>query len=162
MLFCGVDRPLFSKPATEAKPGSLVRGLFDHPHRPRWMPGNGGLALHSIVLDPRDNQRMYVAIWRAVFTGPTMADLAGTPQNQGIRAMTMPEKYPVLGSVCIKWSCPFPTVRRDSFCKVIGDCTARITVPRTGTTLPTVCPLLFWLRYDYAPKKSRLRVYRSS
>jgi len=31
-------------------------------HRPRWMPGNGGLALHTILLDPADNQRMYVAI----------------------------------------------------------------------------------------------------
>src|SRR5712691_11803068 len=33
---------------------SLVKGLHDHPHRPQWQPGGGGLCLHTILPDPSD------------------------------------------------------------------------------------------------------------
>ena len=76
---------------------SLNRGLFDHPHRPRWMPGNGGLALHSVLLDPTNGERMYVAISSG---GVYRSDDGGqtwTAQNQGIRAIFLPNKYPEFG-----------------------------------------------------------------
>ena len=62
VLYCGVEPAALFETRDAGETWSLVRGLFDHPHRPRWMPGNGGLALHTILLDPADNQRMYVAI----------------------------------------------------------------------------------------------------
>jgi hypothetical protein len=62
VLYCGVEPAALFETRNGGETWSLVRGLFDHPHRPRWMPGNGGLALHTIVLDPANNQRMYVAI----------------------------------------------------------------------------------------------------
>lgn len=37
-------------------------GLGEHPTRPSWFPGNGGLCLHSIVEHPHDPRRMWVAI----------------------------------------------------------------------------------------------------
>ena len=40
----------------------LVRGLWDHPHRPRWEPGGGGLCLHTVLPDPADPERMWIAI----------------------------------------------------------------------------------------------------
>ena len=61
-LYCGVEPAALFETGDSGETWSLVRGLFDHPHRARWMPGNGGLALHTILLDPADNQRMYVAI----------------------------------------------------------------------------------------------------
>jgi len=76
---------------------SLVRGLFDHPHRPRWMPGNGGLALHTILLDPSNNQRMYVAISSGGVYRTDDAGTSWTPQNRGVRVMFMPCKYPEFG-----------------------------------------------------------------
>lgn len=39
-----------------------VKGLSAHPSRKDWTPGAGGLALHSIQLDPTDSNRMYVGI----------------------------------------------------------------------------------------------------
>src|SRR5689334_4853715 len=30
---------------------SLVQGLWDHPHRERWTPGNGGQCLHTVLPD---------------------------------------------------------------------------------------------------------------
>ena len=62
VLYRGVEPAALFETRSAGETWSLVRGLFDDPHRPRWMPGNGGLALHSIVLDPANNQRMYVAI----------------------------------------------------------------------------------------------------
>ena len=62
VLYCGVEPAALFESRDTGENWSMVRGLFDHPHRPRWMPGNGGLALHTIVLDPADKQRMYVAI----------------------------------------------------------------------------------------------------
>jgi hypothetical protein len=41
---------------------SLVQGLFDHPHRPEWMPGNGGACLHTILPHPDDARRVTVAM----------------------------------------------------------------------------------------------------
>src|SRR6266853_4941609 len=97
VLFCGVEPAALFETRDAGETWSLVQGLFDHPHRPRWMPGNGGLALHTIVLDPNDNQRMYVAISAGGVYRTNDGGLSWTPQNQGIRAMTMPEKYPVFG-----------------------------------------------------------------
>ena len=39
-----------------------VDGLNDHPTRPGWQPGLGGLALHRILIDPTNQDRMWVAI----------------------------------------------------------------------------------------------------
>jgi len=77
VLYCGVEPAALFETRDAGETWSLIRGLFEHPHRPRWMPGNGGLALHTIVLDPSNDQRMYVAISAAAFTVRTMADEAG-------------------------------------------------------------------------------------
>ncbi|MGA9964131.1 MAG: protein kinase [Terriglobales bacterium] len=97
VLYCGVEPAALFESRDAGESWSLVRGLFDHPHRPRWMPGNGGLALHTVVLDPADNQRMYVAISAGGVYRTSDGGRSWTPQNQGIRAMTMPDKYPEFG-----------------------------------------------------------------
>ena len=39
-----------------------ITGLSQHPTRPRWHPGAGGLCLHSIAIDPANAQRMFTGI----------------------------------------------------------------------------------------------------
>jgi serine/threonine protein kinase len=97
VLYCGVEPAALFETRDAGETWSLARGLFDHPHRPRWMPGNGGLALHTIVLDPVDNQRMYVAISAGGVYRTNDGGLTWTAQNRGIRAMFMPCKYPEFG-----------------------------------------------------------------
>lgn len=108
LLYCGVEPAALFESRDSGETWSLVRGLFDHPHRHRWMPGNGGLALHTIILDPTENQRMYVAISAG---GVYRTDDGGnnwTPQNQGIRVMFMPDKYPEFGQ-CVHKIVMHPT-----------------------------------------------------
>ncbi len=97
VLYCGVEPAALFETRDAGETWSLVRGLFDHPHRPRWMPGNGGLALHTILLDPADSQRMYVAISSGGVYRTDDGGRSWTAQNHGIRAMFMPDKYPEFG-----------------------------------------------------------------
>jgi len=97
LLYCGVEPAALFESRDNGESWALVRGLFDHPHRPRWMPGNGGLALHTVLLDPGDPSRMYVAIsaggvYRTEDAGATWA-----PRNRGVRVVFMPTKYPEFG-----------------------------------------------------------------
>jgi serine/threonine protein kinase len=96
-LYCGVEPAALFESQDAGETWSLMRGLFDHPHRPRWMPGNGGLALHTVLLDPSNKQRMYVAISSGGVYRTEDGGQTWTAQNRGIRALFMPEKYPEFG-----------------------------------------------------------------
>lgn len=77
----------------------LVRGLWDHPHRPEWGAGYGGQAFHTILPHPTDADSVLVAIssggaYRTSDGGATWA-----PANQGVKAEFMPgdRHYPEFG-----------------------------------------------------------------
>jgi serine/threonine protein kinase len=97
MLYCGVEPAALFESRDAGETWSLNRGLFDHPHRPRWMPGNGGLALHSILLDPANQLRMYIAISSGGVYRTDDGGRTWLAQNQGVRATFMPNKYPEFG-----------------------------------------------------------------
>ena len=78
---------------------SLVEGLYQDPTRPEWQPGGAGLILHSLVLDPADERRMWVAISAA---GVFYTEDGGTtwrPRNKGTRVDFLPDgpQYPEFG-----------------------------------------------------------------
>src|SRR6266496_2069255 len=97
VMYCGVEPAALFETRDTGETWSLVRGLFDHPHRHRWMPGNGGLALHTILLEPINNQRMYVAISAGGVYRTDDGGHSWSAQNRGIRATFMPNKLPEFG-----------------------------------------------------------------
>src|SRR5215469_6720248 len=97
VLYCGVEPAALFETGDGGETWALVRGLFEHPHRPRWMPGNGGLALHSIVLDPANKRRMYVAISSGGVYRTEDGGSTWTAQNRGVSAPFLPDKYPEFG-----------------------------------------------------------------
>ena len=98
-LYCGVEPAALFKSADAGETWSLERGLFDHPHRTQWMPGGGGLCLHTILPDPARSNRM----WIAISTGGVYRTEDGgknwQPRNHGICARFLPpdQQYPEWG-----------------------------------------------------------------
>ncbi|HSK44702.1 MAG TPA: sialidase family protein, partial [Candidatus Binatia bacterium] len=61
-LYCGVEPAALFESHDAGKTWSPVEGLLNHPHRPKWQPGGGGLCLHTIVPDASNPRRMMIAI----------------------------------------------------------------------------------------------------
>jgi serine/threonine protein kinase len=96
-MYCGVEPAALFESADAGQSWSLVRGLFNHPHRPRWTPGNGGLALHTILQDAANPQRMYVAISAGGVYHTEDGGQSWDARNRGIRVAYQPESYPEFG-----------------------------------------------------------------
>jgi len=75
----------------------LNEPLYDHPQRGKWNPGAGGLCLHTIIPDPSDPQRMYVAISAGGTYRTDDGGLTWGPFNKNVRADFSPEKFPEYG-----------------------------------------------------------------
>jgi photosystem II stability/assembly factor-like uncharacterized protein len=74
----------------------LVRGLYDHPHRPTWEPGGGGGAVHTIVPDP-DTDRVLVAMSTGGVYVSEDGGNAWEPRNRGITVVFGPDPLPEYG-----------------------------------------------------------------
>jgi photosystem II stability/assembly factor-like uncharacterized protein len=75
----------------------LVRGLWDHPHRPLWGEGFGGGAIHTILPDPQDADRMLVAMSTGGVYATTDGGATWQPRNKGIEARYVPDPFPEFG-----------------------------------------------------------------
>jgi len=96
-LYAGVEPSALFVSRDAGKSWSLVRGLWNHPHREKWMPGNGGQCLHTVLADPTDPRHLVVAMSTG---GVYRSDDGGESweaKNQGIRAEFQPDKYPEFG-----------------------------------------------------------------
>ncbi|MDE2842942.1 MAG: exo-alpha-sialidase [Chloroflexota bacterium] len=85
-LYAGVQPAALFKSTDGGATWHEQEGLGKHPTRPEWMPGFGGLCLHSIALDPQLADRMWVGISAA---GVFRTDDGGEtwkPTNRGVRA----------------------------------------------------------------------------
>jgi serine/threonine protein kinase len=96
-LYCGVEPAALFESHNTGESWSLVRGLFDHPHRPRWMPGLGGLCLHTILPHPTQSGRMHVGISAAGVYRTDDQGQTWQARNRGIRVTFMPERFPEFG-----------------------------------------------------------------
>jgi len=96
-LWAGVEPASLFESSDAGKTWSLVRGLFDHPHRPRWQPGGGGMCLHTIVPDAADPKRMFIAVSTAGVYRTDDGGRTWTAKTKGVRADFLPEKNPEFG-----------------------------------------------------------------
>jgi photosystem II stability/assembly factor-like uncharacterized protein len=74
-----------------------VAGLREHPSRPEWQPGAGGLCLHSIVTHPTDDERMWVGISAVGTFETTDGGRSWETRNKGVRADFIPPPPPEFG-----------------------------------------------------------------
>jgi photosystem II stability/assembly factor-like uncharacterized protein len=74
-----------------------ISGLRTHESGPMWQPGAGGMCLHTIVVDPQNPERIYIAISAA---GAFRTDDGGKtwkPINHGLRSEMIPNPTAEVG-----------------------------------------------------------------
>jgi hypothetical protein len=96
VVYAGVEPAALFRSDDGGESFRLDEGLWDHPHRPQWQPGGGGLCLHTVVPDPRGGPRLGVAVSAAGFYR-TLDGRTWEAANQGIRAPFLPEPPPEFG-----------------------------------------------------------------
>lgn len=96
-IFLGADPGLLFSSDDEGASWQPVSGFNEHPTRPRWGGGAGGMCVHTILIDPSQPHRMYVGI----SSGGTFRSEDGgdhwTPCNRGVLAPFLPDPKPELG-----------------------------------------------------------------
>jgi len=97
VLYAGIQPAALFKSTDRGETWSLVESLYDHPQRGQWNPGAGGLCLHTIVLDPRDQDRMYIAVSAAGVYRTDDGGQTWQPRNKNVLADFNPDKFPEFG-----------------------------------------------------------------
>ena len=98
-LYAGVEPAGLFRSADGGVTWTHVSGLREHPSRAGWVPGGGGLILHSIVPHPSDPAKLWIAISTAGAYFTADGGTTWVPRNRGTRADFLPEgqRYPEFG-----------------------------------------------------------------
>jgi hypothetical protein len=96
-VYAGVEDAAIFKTTDGGRSWSELPGLRGHGSGPKWQPGAGGMCLHTILLDPTNAQRMYIAISAA---GAFRTDDGGAtwkPINRGLNSQYIPDPTAEVG-----------------------------------------------------------------
>jgi hypothetical protein len=96
-VYAGVEDAALFRSTDGGASWRELSGLRGHGTGPNWQPGAGGMCLHTIILDPSDPDRIYIAISAA---GAFRTDDGGKtwkPINRGLRSNFMPDQDAEIG-----------------------------------------------------------------
>jgi photosystem II stability/assembly factor-like uncharacterized protein len=97
LCYAGVEDAALFRTTDGGKSWHELAGLRGHGTGPRWQPGAGGMCLHTILLDPADPERIFVAISAA---GAFRSEDGGQnwrPINKGLKSNFMPDPTAEVG-----------------------------------------------------------------
>ena len=97
LVYAGVEDAALFKSTDGGQNWHELSGLRGHGTGPQWQPGAGGMCLHTIILDKKNPNRMYIAISAA---GAFRSDDAGKtwkPINQGLVSQFIPDPNAEVG-----------------------------------------------------------------
>lgn len=96
-VYAGVEDAAIFKTTDGGQSWQELPGLRQHGTGSQWQPGAGGMCLHTILLDPNDPDRIYIAISAA---GAFRTDDGGKswkPINKGLRSEYIPNPEAEIG-----------------------------------------------------------------
>jgi hypothetical protein len=96
-VFAGVEDAALFKSTDGGKSWAELSGLRDHKTGSQWAPGAGGLCLHTIILDPRNADRIYTAISAAGAFRSDDAGLTWKTITKGLSSNFLPDPHAEVG-----------------------------------------------------------------
>ena len=96
-VYAGVEDAALFRSTDGGENWRELAGLRGHGTGPQWQPGAGGMCLHTIILDPSNPGRIFIAISAA---GAFRTDDGGKtwrPTNRGLRSQYIPDPNAEIG-----------------------------------------------------------------
>lgn len=90
-VYAGVEDAALFRTTDGGKSWHELSGLRKHGSGPSWQPGAGGMCLHTIVIDPGNPQRIFVAISAAGAFRSEDGGETWKPINHGLHSNFMPD-----------------------------------------------------------------------
>ena len=97
VIYAGVEDAAIFKSTDGAQSWQELPGLRNHASTKDWQPGAGGLCLHTILIDPSNAKRIFIAISAA---GAFRSDDGGgtwKPINRGLKSQFIPNPEAEVG-----------------------------------------------------------------
>ena len=96
-VYAGVEDAALFRTTDGGTSWTELSGLREHGTGPRWQPGAGGLCLHTIIIDPDNPKRIFIAISAAGAFRTTAGGESWTPINKGLRSEFLPDPTAEVG-----------------------------------------------------------------
>jgi photosystem II stability/assembly factor-like uncharacterized protein len=96
-VYAGVEDAALFRSTDGGKTWQELSGLRGHGSGAKWQPGAGGMGLHTILLDPKNPSRMYIAISAAGVFRTDDAGKTWKPANQGLKSQYIPDPNAEVG-----------------------------------------------------------------
>jgi photosystem II stability/assembly factor-like uncharacterized protein len=96
-IYAGVQDAAFFRSTDGAQTWEELPGLREHRTASQWSPGAGGLCLHTILIDPNNADRMFIAISAAGAFRTDDGGTSWTPINKGLNSAQIPNPTAEVG-----------------------------------------------------------------
>src|SRR5438067_1700976 len=96
-VYAGVEDAAIFRSTDGGENWKELPGLRGHGTGPKWQTGAGGMCLHTIILDPSNPQRMWIAISAAGAFRTYDGGKTWNPINRGLRAQYIPDQDAEVG-----------------------------------------------------------------
>ncbi|WP_424846725.1 WD40/YVTN/BNR-like repeat-containing protein [Streptomyces sp. SAI-129] len=97
VVYAGTEPAALYRSEDRGESFELVRPLWEHPTRSKWVPGGGGEGLHTILTDRRDPRSVTVAVSTAGVFRTVDGGASWAPSNSGVSAVFLPDPDPEFG-----------------------------------------------------------------
>src|SRR5215470_10801434 len=96
-IYAGVEDAALFRSSDGGLTWQEFSGLRGHGSGPRWQPGAGGMCLHTVLLDPSEPNRIFVAISSAGVFRTDDAGQTWRPINRGLKSQYIPDPTAEVG-----------------------------------------------------------------
>lgn len=97
VVFAGVEDAALFRTGDGGKTWKELSNLRNHESGPKWQPGAGGMGLHTIIINPKNPNQMYIAISAAGVFRTDDGGKSWKPVNRGLKSQYMPDPNAEVG-----------------------------------------------------------------